>query len=323
MRRWGLRAIGIIGVAFIGIVISNLSLFAPAPKGEINILSHRGVHQTFHREGLTNTTCTAERIYPPTHDFLENTIPSIAAAFEFGADIVEIDIIPTRDGEFAVFHDWTVDCRTNGTGRTTDHSLAELKALDIGYGYTADGGVTYPFRGTGTGMVPSLREVLQTFPDKRFLINVKGNQSSHAERLSAYFSGDEHQQIGRLQLFSGPRFALRWRELGTRLLVGTKPDTKICAKDYFLTGWFGRVSQACKSFGLAVPQNVSWLYWGWPHRTVERLERRDMRVVLIGSLNGYTDGIDTLEQVDKIPHDYRGWVVTNRIEVVGLALNND
>ncbi len=59
--------------------------------------------------------------------------------------MVEIDVAPTKDGKMVLFHDWTVDCRTNGKGETRDLTLAELKALDIGYGYTADGGKTYPF----------------------------------------------------------------------------------------------------------------------------------------------------------------------------------
>lgn len=123
-------------------------------------------------EGITNETCTASRIYPPEHPYLENTIPSMEAAFQYGADIVELDVHITADGKFAVFHDWTVDCRTNGHGVTREHTLAELKKLDIGYGYTADGGKTYPFRGKGMGLLPSLHEVLERFPDKPFLIHV-------------------------------------------------------------------------------------------------------------------------------------------------------
>ena len=37
------------------------------------------------------------------------------AAFAAGADIVEFDVHPTSDGQFAVFHDWTLDCRTAAT----------------------------------------------------------------------------------------------------------------------------------------------------------------------------------------------------------------
>ena len=46
------------------------------------------------------------------------------AAFGAGADIVEFDVHPTTDGAFVVFHDWTVDCRTNGNGVTRSHTLA-------------------------------------------------------------------------------------------------------------------------------------------------------------------------------------------------------
>jgi glycerophosphoryl diester phosphodiesterase len=75
------------------------------------------------------------------------------AAFNKGADMVEFDVQPTTDGQFAVFHDWTLNCRTNGAGVTRDHTMKELKALDVGYGYTADGGKTYPFRGKGVDAI--------------------------------------------------------------------------------------------------------------------------------------------------------------------------
>ena len=90
------------------------------------------------------------------------------AAFAAGADVVEFDVHPTTDGKFAVFHDWTARLPHRGQGRHARASLAELKALDIGYGYTADGGKTFPFRGKGVGLMPSLDEVLATFPDRGF-----------------------------------------------------------------------------------------------------------------------------------------------------------
>ena len=39
------------------------------------------------------------------------------AAFDSGADVVELDVHLTPDGKFAVFHDWTLDCRTDGIRR--------------------------------------------------------------------------------------------------------------------------------------------------------------------------------------------------------------
>ena len=90
----------------------NTNLLAPQPLARPLIIAHRGLGQTFHREGITGQTCTAERIFPPEHPYLENTIAGFAAAFAAGADIVEFDVHPTTDGHFVVFHDWTLDCRT-------------------------------------------------------------------------------------------------------------------------------------------------------------------------------------------------------------------
>ncbi len=67
------------------------------------------------------------------------------AAFADGADFVGVDLHVTADGQVAVFHDWTLDCRTNGHGLTNDQRLAALKSLDLGFGYTSDRGKTYPF----------------------------------------------------------------------------------------------------------------------------------------------------------------------------------
>ena len=66
------------------------------------------------------------------------------AAFDLGADVVELDIRLTKDNKLAVFHDYTLEYRTDGTGQVRDYIMEELKALDIGYGYTADNGQTYP-----------------------------------------------------------------------------------------------------------------------------------------------------------------------------------
>lgn len=47
--------------------------------------------------------------------------------------------------------------------------MNELKKLDVGYRYTADNGESYPFRGKGIGMMPSLDEVFAAFPNREFL----------------------------------------------------------------------------------------------------------------------------------------------------------
>ena len=58
-----------------------------------------------------------------------------------------------------------------------------MQSLDIGYGYTHDGGETFPFRGKGVGKMPSLTEVLEKFPNEKFLINIKSNKPSEIDLI--------------------------------------------------------------------------------------------------------------------------------------------
>jgi glycerophosphoryl diester phosphodiesterase len=187
MKR-GLQIFRWVGLAILAVVVAvfavNSSLFAPASTARPLLIAHRGLGQTFSRENLTGETCTATRIFPPEHPYLENTVDGFRAAFAAGAEIVEFDVHPTTDGHFVVFHDWTLDCRTDGHGVTREHALADLKSLDIGYGYTADGGSTFPFRGKGVGLMPTLGEVLAAFPGRRFLINIKSDDEEEGARLA-------------------------------------------------------------------------------------------------------------------------------------------
>ena len=74
----------------------NTDRFADAADRPPALLAHRGVAQRFDERGLRNDTCTATRMLPPTHGYLENTLPSIQAGFAAGADLVEIGARPAR-----------------------------------------------------------------------------------------------------------------------------------------------------------------------------------------------------------------------------------
>lgn len=152
--------------------LNNTSLFIQ-PEESYKLLAHRGLAQTFNVSEVEWDTNTAEIIYEPEHEYLENTIESMRVAFLYGADLVELDIQRTKDNQLAVFHDYELSMRTEGEGAVSDYTMEELKQLDIGYRYTADNGKSYPFRGKGIGMMPELKEVLETFPDKELLIHMK------------------------------------------------------------------------------------------------------------------------------------------------------
>ena len=294
---------------------ANASWVAGVPDGEMSLLAHRGVHQTYHREGLTNTTCTAARIDLPTHNFIENTLPSMQAAIEAGADIIELDIKLTIDGEIVVFHDATLDCRTDGTGKTHDQTLATLKALDIGYGYTADGGQTYPFRGKFVGVMPTLNEVLAAFPEVHFMVNLKHGKASEGEAYRDYIATQDSSRLG---LVGSNRAVAPVIDAYPNMILQTRQNVKACLKGYALMGWYGGMPDTCKKSYVPVPSNLRHFIWGWPHRFEKRLNAIGSRSMLLGPYDGTGSvGLDQMEQLCVIPKDYKGIVFTNKIEVIG------
>jgi len=64
----------------------------------------------------------------------ENTLRSFRRAFELGADMVELDVHLSKDGEAMVMHSEELEHTTDGHGRIQDKTLAELKTLDAGNG---------------------------------------------------------------------------------------------------------------------------------------------------------------------------------------------
>ena len=93
----------------------------------------------------------------------ENTLESIQKALAFNVDGIEIDVHTCATGELVVFHDFTLDRMTNGTGEITKRSLSELKQLKV----------------NGDFQIPTLNEVLDLVGNK-YLINIelKGKQTA-------------------------------------------------------------------------------------------------------------------------------------------------
>lgn len=62
----------------------------------------------------------------------ENSLPAYGAAVALGADEIELDIWPTKDGELVSIHDRKLDRISNGNGDICEHTLEELMKLDFG-----------------------------------------------------------------------------------------------------------------------------------------------------------------------------------------------
>ncbi|MEZ5930865.1 MAG: glycerophosphodiester phosphodiesterase family protein [Alphaproteobacteria bacterium] len=62
----------------------------------------------------------------------ENTLAAATLCFERGYDFVELDLQTTSDGRLVNFHDAALNRTTNGGGKLTETSWADLSRLDAG-----------------------------------------------------------------------------------------------------------------------------------------------------------------------------------------------
>lgn len=98
----------------------------------------------------------------------ENTMAAIQKAIDLGADMVEFDVLLSRDGAVVVIHDEDLERTTDGEGLVAEHDLDHLQKLDAGswFGKNSAGET---FRGEP---IPTLDEVL-TSTRGRILVNVE------------------------------------------------------------------------------------------------------------------------------------------------------
>jgi glycerophosphoryl diester phosphodiesterase len=112
----------------------------------------------------------------------ENTLESFQKALDLGVDAVELDVHLCASGELVVFHDFTVDRMTNGSGEVHKLTLAELKALKISNQYE----------------IPTLTEVFDLI-DRKCWVNVelKGHETAQAtvEIIEKYISEKNWQYV--------------------------------------------------------------------------------------------------------------------------------
>lgn len=295
--------------------LNNTSLFSRG-SGEPLFIAHRGLAPEMRPEHEDYFACLG-RIYASDHSFIENTIPSIEAAFKLGADYVELDIRPTADAKFAVFHDDVLDCKTEATGRLVDYSMSDLRVLDVGYGYYTENG-KHPLRGKGIGLMPSLEEVLNRFPTHGFVINIKNNNRQEAVKVANFLDARGPDDTSRLLVFGGPIAVKAIQETGPSIRVVSRNTARTCIRDYMFVGWTGYVPDTCRNTATGMYANYAWVLWGWPHRFVDRMRKVDTIVILTHPHQ--TESIHALPETpayaEMIPRNYGGAINTNRIDKI-------
>lgn len=106
----------------------------------------------------------------------ENTLSAFERAHALGVDGFELDVRLSRDGEVMVIHDADVDRTTNGSGRVSAMTSAELRALDAGCRFkdSCAGPAIAAGAERGDTRIPFLRDVLARFPEEMLIIELKG-----------------------------------------------------------------------------------------------------------------------------------------------------
>ncbi|MFG1605913.1 glycerophosphodiester phosphodiesterase family protein [Actinoplanes sp. NPDC049265] len=308
-KRWVIPGVMVLIAA--GLYVGNRS---GNGAGRPKLLAHRGIAQTFPLDGVGNDTCTATRINPPDHAYIENTLPSMRAAFAAGADAVEFDVQVSADNQLVVFHDSTLECRTDGRGTVKEHTLAELRQLDLGYGYTADHGATFPLRGKGRGMLVTVPEVVAAFPGRELLLDLKNDDAAEAGRLREFLDTLPPERLETIAVYGGGDVVV-----GGKVRSASKQTMKNCLLAYEGIGWTGHVPDACRHTELHLPQRYGRFLWGWPNRFVDRMRDADTRVVLVAGDGPWSEGFDDAEAMRQVPDGWSGWLWSNRVDRIQVG----
>ncbi|GHD79428.1 glycerophosphoryl diester phosphodiesterase [Salinibacterium amurskyense] len=94
----------------------------------------------------------------------ENTLEAFELGADQGADGMEIDIHATKDGVIVAIHDDTIDRTSNGTGRVSELTFAELRRLDFGTGNAGD------YAGA---LIPTLDEIFDLVERRSLVLNIE------------------------------------------------------------------------------------------------------------------------------------------------------
>jgi glycerophosphoryl diester phosphodiesterase len=134
-------------------------------------------------------------------EFPSNTMYAFERSIQVGADMLELDVGVTRDGQVVVMHDTTVDRTTNGHGTVASFTLKQLRKLDAAYRFSGGANAyrhdrarsAYRLRGVATGKrrppkgftaadfrVPTLKEVMSAFPHTPINVEIKGRTKAEA-----------------------------------------------------------------------------------------------------------------------------------------------
>jgi glycerophosphoryl diester phosphodiesterase len=230
-------------------------------------------------------------------DGLENTVPQFRRAVELGYRYIETDVHATRDGKLVAFHDATLDRVTDGAGRISDLLWADVRHARV----------------AGKEPVPLFEELLESFPEVRWNVDVKAEPAllpflDLIERTNSWdricVGSFSEARVVRAQRLAGPRLATSY---GTRGVLNLR-----------LRSWGVPAALRRSAVAAQVPQAQSGIQVV-DHRFIRAAHARGLQVhvwtindpdVMHRLLDLGVDGImtDHIDTLRKVMEDRGVWV---------------
>lgn len=151
------------------------------------------INETFEEHTMTRTPIFIGHRGNPSQA-PENSLSGFITAYQNGADVFELDVEITKDGEIIIMHDDTLNRTTDYDGDKSigEMTLSEIKTYRL---LALDGSVSEE-------SVPTLREVLEEFRDKdcRIFVEFKGYKSENVTETAKLIA--EYDMADRVDVIS-------------------------------------------------------------------------------------------------------------------------
>jgi glycerophosphoryl diester phosphodiesterase len=183
----------------------------------------------------------------------ENTLRAFRRAVELGADMSELDVHLSQDGELIVMHNATVDQTTDGHGAIQDLTLDQIRSLDAGLGER----------------VPTLQQVVDL---------VRGRNGLYVELKAPGTPG------ATVKLLRGNGFIARGQVIVGSFEPAFVGETKALAPELSVSLLVGPLYPAHELIELAHSANADYVHLCWENRAPE--PHRLLTPELLASLHG-------------------------------------
>jgi glycerophosphoryl diester phosphodiesterase len=181
----------LLGSSLLGQAQSDGLAPLPASAHQLVVIAHRGHHATVP----------------------ENSLAAVEEAIRSGADYVELDLRTSRDGQLVIHHDETLARLTGHSGKVSELTLAELRALQL--------------RGTAGQVhrIPEYKEALKACKG-RINLYLDFKEADVAEAWRQIREAGMEKQV--VVYLTKPAYYKQWRSLAPQLPLMTSllPDVK-------------------------------------------------------------------------------------------------